>query len=462
MQRLAPPDSLFVSLETSRLPMQVGGLVTLDTSGAPDFGFERVRELYARRIPRVPKLTWRLHEVPLRLDRPWWADGGALDIDRHLTRIEVPAPGGPREVAEIVGRLFCEPLDRRAPLWRMWYLDGLPDGTAALFSTHHHCMMDGTSGASLSSIMFDLRPDAAPDAPSPQEGPGGRDPSGVEQVVRGGLSLLGTFVRLPTFAGAYLRRLQRMVPDLVRNGVPAALLSPPPRTSFNQAVGPRRALAFASLPLADLKTVRKALGVTVNDAIVAVCTDALVRYLRRVGEVVPERPLVVAVPISTRDPDDHALTNQVSAFPITVPTHSGGPVEHLRAVARETERGKQMASAFRQSRLPSFGELLSPLLWGAAVRAVTPLFPYLPVIMNTMVSTVKGAPIPLYVAGARVTGIYPTSIVLVNMGVNFTAISSDAEVHVGITVDPDLVPDPWVIAEALPDALDDLVQAAAL
>ena len=464
MRRLSATDSLFLSLETPRMPMQVGGLVTLDTTRAPDFGFDRVRELYARRITRVPKLTWRLKEVPLRLDRPLWMDGGALDIDQHLQRVAVPAPGGPREVAEVVGRLFSQPLDRGLPLWRMWYLDGVADGTAALFSAHHHCLMDGTAGANLSAIMFDLKPNPnpEPELPHPPAGPGGRDPSDLEQLLRSGLSLLATPVKLPGFVGAYAKRVARMVPDVIKHGVPSAMLSPAPRTSFNHVVGARRVLAFASLSLADLKAVRKRLDVTVNDVIVAVCTDALERYLRRIGEGVPERPLTVAVPVSTRAPGDDELTNRVSVFPISVATDMAGPVEHLHAISRETERGKQLAEAFVASRLPSFGELMSPVLWGAAVRAVTPLFPWMPVVMNTMVSSVRGAPCPLYVAGARVTGIYPTSIVLANMGINFTAISSDSQVDIGITVDPDLVPDPWLVAEALAEALEDLMRAAGL
>ena len=349
MRRLSATDSLFLSLETSQLPMQVGGLVTLDTTSAPDFGFDRVRELYARRIARVPKLTWRLKEVPLRLDRPLWMDGGQLDIDQHLERVAVPAPGGPREVAEVVGRLFSQPLDRGLPLWRMWYLDGVADGTAALFSAHHHCLMDGTAGANLDAIMFDLKPNPnpEPELPHPVAGPGGRDPSDLEQLLRSGLSLLATPVKLPGFVGAYAKRVARMVPDVIKHGVPSAMLSPAPRTSFNRVVGARRVLAFASLSLADLKAVRKQLDVTVNDVIVAVCTDALERYLRRIGEGVPERPLTVAVPVSTRAPGDDELTNRVSVFPISVATDMVGPVEHLHAIFAGDRTGQAAGRSVR-------------------------------------------------------------------------------------------------------------------
>jgi hypothetical protein len=96
------------------------------------------------------------------------------------------------------------------------------------------------------------------------------------------------------------------------------------------------------------------------------------------------------------------------------------------------------------------------------MKAMTPLFPWMPVVMNTIVSTVSGAPMPLYVAGARVTGTYPTSVLVANMGMNFTAVSLEDHVDIGITVDPKLVPDPWLVADAIPEALEALMDAAGL
>jgi len=268
---------------------------------------------------------------------------------------------------------------------------------------------------------------------------------------------------LPRFLGGLVRRVAGMVPDVVRHGLPSPLQSIPPRTSFNGVVGEGRTLAFTSLSVDDMKAIRRRLGVTVNDVIVAVCADALERYLDRIGEPVPDRPLSIAVPVSMRTAgDDAELTNRVSAFPISVPTRPDGPVQRVNAVARETERGKQLAATFATNRLPSFGELMVPGAWALAARAMTPLFGLMPVVMNTMVSTVRAPEIPFYVRGARVTGIFPTSVVLANMGINFTAMSSGGRVDVGITVDPELVPDPWLIADALPEALADLMCAAGL
>ena len=463
MRRLSATDSLALSVETSATPMQVGGLITLDASNAPDFGFERVRDLYAQRIAHVQKFTWKLKEVPLRLDRPMWMDrGGDLDIDQHLERIVVPPPGGPREVGVVVGELFSRPLDRRLPLWKMWYLDGLAKGTAALFSLHHHCLMDGTAGASTMSIMFDLEPNPGAEPPLPPAGLSGQDSSDVELVLRSGLSLAAAPVKLPRFVGAYARRVADLAPAVLKHGVPAGMWSRAPRTSFNRTVGTRRGLSFVSVSLADLKSVHERLAVTVNDVIVAICTAALAHYLHQIGEAVPDRPFAVAVPVSMRAPDDRELTNLLSFMRISAATDISDPVERTRAVARETEKGKRLAQTFRARRLPSIGELLPPVAFGATMRAIAPLFPLMPVMMNTIISTVRGAPCPLYVAGARVTGVYPTSVVMVNMGINFTAISNEDQVDIGITVDPDLVAEPWLVADAIPTALEELMHAAGL
>lgn len=461
MRRLPATDSLFLSLESGAFAMQVGALILLDTSEAPEFSFERVRDGYRRRIARVQKFTWRLREVPFGLDRPSWTDDADFDVDRHLSRVTVPAPGGPREVAEVVGELFEQRLERDRPLWRAWYLDGLPEGTAALFSVNHHCLMDGTSGASIASILFDTEPDEDPGPAEPIVGPGGREPSGAEHLLRsvGNLAVLPT--RAPGFLAAVARRVTQVLPDVTRNGVPAALRAPAPRTSFNEAIGDRRRIAFVTLPLEQAKAVRRATGATVNDVIVAVCTGAIERYLETVGEGLPDRPFTVFVPVSMRSAsDDGELTNRVAAFPISVAHGITDPVERLRAISRETEREKQLTGRFAGNRLPSVAELVPPFALGTFARAFAPFIPRVPVIGNTMVSTIRGAPFPLYLAGARIVGMFPTNMLMGNMGLDFTTISSEDRIDVGVTVDPDLVPDPWLVADALPQALEELVRAA--
>ena len=148
------------------------------------------------------------------------------------------------------------------------------------------------------------------------------------------------------------------------------------------------------------------------------------------------------------------------AFPVRVPSHTTDPVTRVQVISEGTERGKQLSARFAASRLPSVAEIAPPFALGALARAFAPLIPQVPVIANTMVSTVRGAPFPLYLAGAHITGMYPTNMLMGNMGLDFTTISSDTQIDIGITVDPELVPDPWLVADTLRDALESLMRAA--
>ena len=107
----------------------------------------------------MPKFRWKLKEVPLHLDRAVWIEDKDFDIDKHLRRIAVPSPGGRREVGDLLGMLMGYQLDRRRPLWEMWFVEGVAGGQVALITKFHHCLMDGASGAGLAEQLFDLEPE---------------------------------------------------------------------------------------------------------------------------------------------------------------------------------------------------------------------------------------------------------------------------------------------------------------
>ena len=159
MKRLSGTDALFLSTETPAWHQHVGGLTVVDPAGV---GAVQLRG-GAADAPRaastaVPKFKWKLKEVPLHLDRAVWIEDKDFDIDKHFRRIAVPPPGGRREVGDLLGMLMGYQLDRRRPLWEMWYVDGVVGGQVALITKFHHCLMDGASGAGLAEQLFDLEP----------------------------------------------------------------------------------------------------------------------------------------------------------------------------------------------------------------------------------------------------------------------------------------------------------------
>jgi diacylglycerol O-acyltransferase / wax synthase len=462
MQRLGGIDPLFLSLETPRWPTHVGGLMVLDPGDAPDLSFERLRQDFGERILHVPKFRWKLKEVPFGLGRPAWVEDPGFDIARHFDRVEVKAPGGRQEVGELVGELMAEPLDRRRPLWKVWYIDGLAGGKVGLFAMQHHCLMDGAAGASLSEVMMGDEPDpeALPAEISPRESL--REPSDLELLIRSGVDVATTPVRVGRYVAAAARRFGRFGPQLLRNGA-LSMAGGAPATAFNRPVGSRRQLVFISVSLADVKAVRKSLDVTVNDVVVGLCGEALRRYLAHVGQPV-RKALTAVVPVSMRAAGDRELNNRVSTIMATLATDVVDPAERIRKISRSIEPGKRNARIFQSEPIPPASELLPLYAMKPVVQLLqSPLGARLtPVGANTIVSDVMGPPGPLYVAGAKVTGIYSASVLTMKNSINFTVFSSDGRIDFGIIVDPQVVPDPWIIADAIPVGLEELMAASGL
>ncbi len=168
-QQLDPRDAVFLALEAPGSPAHIGGLAVLDPTTAPEgFDFEHFVEAVGERLPLCPRFTWQLQEVPLGLDHPYWVDpattgnGAGLELERHIRRVAVPAPGGRRELSDLTSYLFAQPLDRSRPLWEMFLLEGLEGGRVALLWKVHHCLIDGMSGAGLVEQLFDIEPAPAP------------------------------------------------------------------------------------------------------------------------------------------------------------------------------------------------------------------------------------------------------------------------------------------------------------
>jgi len=123
-----------------------------------------------------------------------------------------------------------------------------------------------------------------------------------------------------------------------------------------------------------------------------------------------------------------------------------------------------MSKAVRARQIQSLGEVASPLIIGTAIRTIyrTNLMNRAPMRINTVVSNVPEPRFPLYMCGARVTGIFPSSIILEGMGLNVTVFSYLDRIDFGFHVDPDLVPDPWTISAAVPEALAELLAGSGL
>src|SRR5689334_7045398 len=161
MRQLTSLDAQFLALETPRQSGQVAGLAILDTSttASGTLSCVDVQALIAERLPLLPPLRWRLQEVPLGLDYPYWVDDIDFDLDFHVRELALPAPGSDAQLAEQVARITSRPLDLAKPLWELYLISGLESGHMAMLTKIHHALIDGMSGAEIMGLLLDLEPE---------------------------------------------------------------------------------------------------------------------------------------------------------------------------------------------------------------------------------------------------------------------------------------------------------------
>ncbi len=235
-----------------------------------------------------------------------------------------------------------------------------------------------------------------------------------------------------------------------------------PATSMNGPLTADRSFAASSLSLDTVKDVKNAFGCTVNDVVLTMCAGALRRYLDERDEH-PDGPLVAMVPVSVRTEDQKGTHgNQVSMMLTSLATDLDDPVERLNVIHQSTVIAKEQQHAIGADTLQEWAEFAAPAIFGRAARLYsnTRIADRHRPIFNVTISNVPGPPFPLYVAGARVLDTYPMGPIFDGGGLNITLMSYLDRVDFGLVACPDLIPDVWVIADGLCDALDELEAAA--
>ncbi len=462
MQELSGLDAAFLALETPTAHMHVVGVAVLDpsTSHRP-FTVDAVRELVAARVGMIPALRHRVVEVPFGLYVPMWIEDPDFDVSYHVRRAALPEPGGPAELAEFVADVAGRPIDRSRPLWESYVVEGLEHGRTAFVAKLHHSLIDGVSGVEILASLFDI----APDAPLVPEGAltawePDRVPNDFEMLGRAVTSMVRTPARMYRAARGLTRSVSRA---LNRSGDAALRVTLPltaPKLTLNRSISSQRAVGLTTVPLADIKLVKNALGLTVNDVVLAVVAGAMRQYLVDRDEL-PDRSLVAAIPTSVRTADDTAYGNKVSSMFTELPVAVDDPIERIDIVAEAMSGAKSLHEIVGATTLQEWAELAAPAMFSRAIRTYTRLRlaeRFRPVI-NVIVSNVPGPPFPLYLAGAQLVGLYPLGPIFDDCALNITVISYVDEVEFGFIGCGALVHDIDRLAAAVPDALAELLKA---
>ena len=459
MEQLGGFDASFLYFETPTMHMHVLGLIIIDPStieGGYSFGL--VRKYVEARAPLIPGMRRKLANVPLNLGHPYWVEDKSFDLDFHLHRVQVAAPGGDRELGDLVGDIGSRPLDRGHPLWEMHVVEGLADGTIALVAKMHHSTVDGITGANMMAQLFDLTPGAPIEREGMDPWVPERDPSEISMLARGIADLAARPVRIAQILPGTVGRVVKLVTQRRARGTGMPVPFTAPRTSFNATVTAHRSVAFTSIPMADIKAIKNHYDVKVNDVVMAVCSGALRRYLDKRGEL-PEKSLVSAIPISVHAENPGPGINKVSVMFTSLASDIVDPGERMRVIAESNEGAKEDHKMLGATTLQDWAEHAAPNTFSLAARLYSSLrfANRHPVVHNLVISNVPGPPIDLYCAGGRITRLFPLGPVLDGAGLNVTVLSQQDEMGFGLIACRELMPDLWDLCSAIEEEVGEIL-----
>ncbi len=460
MDRLNPLDAVFVDAEDAdpHVSMAIGSIAVFE---GPAPAHEEFLAYLAGRLPLVPRYRHKLRTVPMRLGRPVWVEDPGFDLRYHVRRTALPAPGGDQQLADLMARVMSQRLDRDRPLWEYWVVEGLPEGRWALISKTHHCMVDGVSGTDLYRVIFDFSPE--PSAPAPADDRTvNAEPSAVELAARAALDAVVLPAREALAlrgaaadpAGA-LRQAAEMARALARLA-PAA--RPATGSSLSGHIGRQRRYTWARVSLEDVKTIKQALGGTVNDVVLTAISGGFRALLLARGEQPGPHMVRSLVPVSVRAPGAESVyDNQVSALLADLPVHVADPVERLAAVRSELTTLKESKEAMLGEALTSLGRFTpfpfaswwSRLAFGLPQREIV-----------TVTTNVPGPRQPLYGMGRRLLEIIPYVPIATTLRTGISIFTYGGNVTFGITGDFAANPDLDVLAHGIEDGVSELVKAA--
>jgi diacylglycerol O-acyltransferase len=459
VKRLNGMDAMLLYSETPNLHTHTLKVAVLDPSDFDgEFGFDMFRLHVRRRLHLLEPLRYKLVDIPWQLHRPMWQEDCEVDLDYHLRRVRVPAPGGRQELDDVIGQVASTPLDRNRPLWEFHFAEGLAGGRFALIGKVHHALADGVASVNLLARAMDLEDGTADERDDNEAGVTASPADLLRAAARDHTRQIAELPGLIKDAAVGSMRVRRRSKERGEHPDLADSFDAPP-TFLNHVVSPQRRFASATLPLADVKATAKALGITMTDAVLAMTAGGL-RTLLLGYDGAAERPILASVPTAT-DKSDRITGNEISGLMISLPVHIADPIERARLVALATQIAKEDH------------EILGPELYGR-------LMAYLPTafapaafrwlggrdipnkLMNVAVSSVVGPRQRGHFGGAKVTEIYSTGVLSPGAPVNITVWSYVDQLGIAVLTDDLTFKEPHEATDAITDAFAELRSAAGI
>jgi len=461
VERLQPLDVSFLYLEGPTTPMHVGGLAVFQPSDQ-GFDYGRFMKLIEDRISLVPRYRQKVKWVPGHLADPVWVDDSEFDLSYHVRRSALPKPGSDEQLRELVARVQSRPLDRHRPLWEMYLVEGLAGGRFAVIQKTHHAMVDGISAVDIGQVILDTTAvprDVPEDLWMPRPEPSGATlvADAISGLIRRPTSLADT-VRIGL---ADARSVASRLTTAVGGALSAARIAarPAPSSPLNVQIGAQRRFAVARTDLEEYRTVRKHLGGTVNDVVLATIAGALRGWLLSRGEAVtPATSIRAMVPVSVRgDSESGQPGSRVTSYLVDLPVGEPNPVIRLSQVSYAMKAHKESGQSVGAEALAGRSGLAPPTLHALGARVANSFTRRL---FNVVVTNVPGPQFPLFAAGARMLEMFPVIPLAAGQALSIGLTSYDGGVYFGLNADRDALFDAEVLGSLIEESLVELVEAA--
>ncbi len=454
-RRLSLLDAAFLQVETRDTPMHVAGLQVFVLPGSAPRDFVQ-RIVHRLRAPRRLARPWNLKLSDSTLSRlaPAMGEDPDIDLDYHVRHSALPAPGGERELGELVSRLHGQTLDRSRPLWTCHVIEGLTGSRFAIYCKIHHALADGIRGVRMMTESLGTRP-GSDNWVVPWEARHKKTRASARRGRR--LPQQAARFQLADWPGVIPRAMAPLLTRLTGKA-PIRLPFEAPRSVLNNHVTGARRVATQRLDLGTIRRIARRTGTSVNDVFLAICSAALRRHLKANRDL-PRSSLVAGVPVSLRtEASDADAGNAIGFVWASLGTDLPDPTARLRSIHASMQASKDHLRSLPIKARESYTMLtMSPvialLMSGMGARARPP--------MNVIISNVPGPSETLYLGRARMEAIYPVSIPFQGLALNITCISYAGYLDVGFTGSRDSLPHLQRMAVYAGEALAELETSVA-
>lgn len=422
----------------------------LDTE--PDW--DRLVAAHDRFTQLVPRLRERVVEPVLSLVTPAWSPDPHFDLEYHLQRVRLPGDGSMAELHAVAAQFAARPLDAERPPWEALLVLGVAGGQAAYLFKPHHSLSDGIGLLQLLDLAHghSREPGPSDDRPTPkprrQESPEGLL---INRLAGKVISAPGSALReVFHVAGRLAGDPIGTTSDAVKFAMSLRRVLTPPDAPHSPALtgsGSGYRLDTFDVAFDDLKAAGRAAGGSVNDAFLAGLLGGVRRYHEKLSLTVDYIP--VAIPVSLRTDTDPMGANKFAGARFVAPVGEPDPKARITAI-------HQFIADARMEPALGFLDLIAPVLSRLPGIVLTRIAGGMTGLSDLQASNLGAIGRPLYLAGARVTRIYPMGP-RPGIPAMVAMVTYDGTCCIAVNFDPDAIADAAAFSTCLREGFDEVL-----